>query len=131
MNRSDLFSVSLDLPVAESYRPGFAYIPAGQTIIGGDPEAFDPHPISRVDIDSFYMQRYPVTFADYVEFLDAIAAKDPEQAAEHALARAAVRRSSSSSTPRPASTRRQTSSSTATCAPATPTARATKDASPS
>lgn len=84
VNRSDPFAVSLDLPVAESYRPGFVYIPAGQTIVGGDPEAFDPLPMSRVDVDSFYMQRYPVTFADYVEFLDAIAAKDPEQAAEHA-----------------------------------------------
>lgn len=61
-----------------------AYVPAGWCIIGGDPEAVDPLPRQRVWIDGFVMKRFPVTFAAYLKWLQALVDAGDEEAVEAA-----------------------------------------------
>ena len=80
LNRSDPFSLNVTIPTAEQYAPGFVFVSTGISIIGGDPEAYDPLPQQRVDVDAFFMQNYPVSFADYAKFLDDVGQDDPDLA---------------------------------------------------
>ena len=60
------------------------YVPTGWFISGGDPDAWDPLPRRRLWCDGFKMQRYPVTFGKYLEFLEDLMRKgDQEGVAEH------------------------------------------------
>jgi serine/threonine-protein kinase len=59
----------------------FAYVPAGECIIGGDEEAFDPTEREVVFVDSFLIARFPVTFRQYLEFIQAMSALGLEEAA--------------------------------------------------
>lgn len=67
----------------ENVLPGYLFIHGGQTIIGGDREAFDALPRSRQPVDHFCIQQYPVTFREYIAFLDALAEGDPERVEAH------------------------------------------------
>jgi eukaryotic-like serine/threonine-protein kinase len=60
------------LPRVADLGPDDCYVPAGWCWIGGDPEAGDSLPSLRVWVDAFVMRRYPVTNAEYVEFLNAL-----------------------------------------------------------
>ena len=84
VHRSDPISLNIEIPGERYYRDGFAFVPAGTSIVGGDPNAFEPLPFQRADVASFFIQQYPVTFAEYVEFLDALADEDPEEALQRA-----------------------------------------------
>ena len=84
VHRSDPISLNIRVPSESDYRNGFTFVAGGTSIIGGDPDAFDPLPTQRVEVGAFFIQKYPVTFAEYVEFLDAIADEDPEEALERA-----------------------------------------------
>ena len=76
--------LSLRLPQAADWREGFAFVPAGDYLSGGDPEAFDPRPSRGVFVDDFFCAELPVTFADYLCFIDALQQRDPALAARHA-----------------------------------------------
>ena len=84
VHRSDPISMNIEIPGERFYRDGFVFVTAGTSIVGGDPDAFDPLPSQRADVDSFFIQQFPVTFAEYAEFLDALANKDPEEALQRA-----------------------------------------------
>jgi len=49
---------------------GFLYIPQGETIVGGDPEAPGSLPLGRRFVGDVFMARFPVTFREYCAFLD-------------------------------------------------------------
>jgi serine/threonine protein kinase/formylglycine-generating enzyme required for sulfatase activity len=53
--------------------PGFDYIPAGPFSYGGDPLAFQSLERGETDLHEFFIARFEVTVAEYVEFLN-----DPE-----------------------------------------------------
>ncbi len=55
--------------------PDDIYVPAGPCVVGGDPEAAEGLPHRRVWIDGFVIRRHPVTNAEYVAFLNALAAE--------------------------------------------------------
>jgi serine/threonine-protein kinase len=84
IQRADPVSVHITFPPRDRFRPGFVYIPSGTSIIGGDPEAVDPFPLARVDVSAFFLQQFPVTFGEYLEFLNELAFQDPTQAEERA-----------------------------------------------
>jgi serine/threonine-protein kinase len=49
---------------------GFVQVPAGESIVGGDPELSASLPRSRRPVDEFFIARFPVTFEEYCRFLD-------------------------------------------------------------
>ena len=86
------------LPVAGELGPDDRLVPAGWTPIGGDPNGAGALPARTVWIDSFVLKAFPVTWAEYVEFLNAVpedaerfqpraTAAGPDQAGEALLAR--------------------------------------------
>lgn len=60
------------------------YVPAGWCVIGADPEAVDPLPRQRVWVDGFVMKRFPVTFAEYLVWLQGLVDAGDEDAVEAA-----------------------------------------------
>ncbi|MEZ4302772.1 MAG: SUMF1/EgtB/PvdO family nonheme iron enzyme, partial [Polyangiaceae bacterium] len=66
------------LPPAAEVRAGEAYVPAGWCFIGGDPATPDSLPRRRVWVDGFFVGRYPVTVAEYIEFLNDLVARGRE-----------------------------------------------------
>jgi eukaryotic-like serine/threonine-protein kinase len=63
---------AIELPRAGELEPDDIYIPAGWCWTGGDKDAPDSLPSHRVWIDAFVMRRFPVTNAEYLEFLNAL-----------------------------------------------------------
>lgn len=58
------------LPRLEDLGPDEVYVPAGFCWIGGDTATSDSLPRRRIWIDAFVMGRYPVTAAEYLDFLN-------------------------------------------------------------
>lgn len=60
---------------------GFCCIPAGPFLQGGDEEVKGwSLPRSEIELSDFFIARHPVTFAEYLEFLNDLAQSDPEEA---------------------------------------------------
>lgn len=51
--------------------PGMVYVPGGEFIFGSDEGKEDESPQQVVEIDSFNIDKHPVTCAEYKEFIDA------------------------------------------------------------
>lgn len=62
------------LPRKGSLAEDDCYVPAGWFRCGGDGEAIDGLPARRVWVDAFVCKRYPVTFGEYVGFLNGLLA---------------------------------------------------------
>ena len=64
---------SVETPLAPLHLDNMELIPAGEFEMGSnDGESFsDEHPIHTVFVDAFYMDKYPVTNAQYKAFVDA------------------------------------------------------------
>ncbi len=62
----------------------FVHVPAGPFIQGGDPQSSWSQPRSEPFVDDFYIALHPVTLAEYMEFLDALAEHDFEAALKRA-----------------------------------------------
>jgi serine/threonine-protein kinase len=60
--------------------PGFVYVPAGSFLMGGDPDAFEGVPRQEPWVGDFAIARFPVTFREYLEFINELATHDPAQA---------------------------------------------------
>lgn len=80
IHRSDPVGIHIDFPEPERFQDGFAFIPPGISIIGGDIDAVDPFPLARTDVPAYFIQKFPVTFREYLEFLDDIARTDEDKA---------------------------------------------------
>lgn len=76
--------VHVALPKPEMFNEGFVFIPAGEFIAGGDPEAFDPRPQTTEFLEAFFCARYPVTFREYLEWVNELWSVDQQ----HAMLRA-------------------------------------------
>lgn len=64
-------------------QPGFLLIPGGPVTLGGDPLAASGRPQNWEEVADFAIGRFPVTVAEYLAFLRALAAEDPEAARRH------------------------------------------------
>jgi len=66
---------------------GFVQIPAGVSIVGGDPTVFSVLPRRRERLEEFFVRRFPVTLGEYYEFLtDYFAGEPPSEEAYYAMA---------------------------------------------
>jgi formylglycine-generating enzyme required for sulfatase activity len=65
---------------AEDIGAGYAHVPAGPAVLGGDPRARSHRELEERWLPDFFMGRFEVTFAEYLEFVRALAANDPEGA---------------------------------------------------
>lgn len=59
---------------------GMVYVPAGSFACGGDENASDAFGASEPWVDSFFISAFPVTTQTYCDFLNGLAAQDPELA---------------------------------------------------
>lgn len=75
------------LPRVEELGPDDCYVPAGFCWVGGDPEAPDSLPGRRVWIEAFVMRRFPVTNAEYLDFLNGLLAEGREEEARASVPR--------------------------------------------
>ena len=60
----------VNLYAEEALGADFIYVPGGSFVLGGDLEAFDPLPRQEVTLVDFAIGRFPVTFSEYLQFLD-------------------------------------------------------------
>jgi eukaryotic-like serine/threonine-protein kinase len=59
----------------------FVHVPAGSFASGGDEEARGwSLPGDEVELDDFFMARFPVTVREYLDFLEGLSRSDPEEA---------------------------------------------------
>ncbi|MFC2172036.1 SUMF1/EgtB/PvdO family nonheme iron enzyme [Acidobacteriota bacterium] len=81
ISRNRDWESTVNLYTDEEIGEAFMYVPAGPFIFGGDPHIMDwslPRTESRVD--DFFIARFPVTFEEYLEFLNHIAKTDLDKA---------------------------------------------------
>lgn len=79
--RGEPLDCRIYLPDAEAVTSEFAFVPGGPCFVGGDREAINPRSRKMVEVRSFFCARLPVTFREYLEFLDAL---DRQQARQRA-----------------------------------------------
>ena len=60
----------LYLPRQDELGDGDCYVPAGWFTAGADRQAADPFPETRVWLEGFVLRRHPVSYAEYLEFLN-------------------------------------------------------------
>jgi serine/threonine-protein kinase len=84
LRRDEPQHLRIQLPSSLQWRPRFVFIPAGRFLAGGDPLAFDPRPATWIELDAFFVAELPVTFAEYLEWIDELQAQDPALAIQHA-----------------------------------------------
>ena len=73
----DELTFAFDIPDDAELTDGFVFVPPGEYMRGGDPQAVLAHPARLTWVDAFAIARFPVTCAEYFAFLDAL---PPEQA---------------------------------------------------
>ncbi|MEM6925597.1 MAG: SUMF1/EgtB/PvdO family nonheme iron enzyme, partial [Myxococcota bacterium] len=69
------------LPPTGTFGADEIYVPAGWFWSGGDPEAYNALPARRLWCDAFVAQRFVVTAAEYLAFLDDLVARGREEEA--------------------------------------------------
>ncbi len=78
--RGKAAAIEITLRTQGEIGAGWAYVPAGVSIVGGDPEAIDPLPRAEVLVGDFAIRVLPTTFAEYLEFIEDLEGRDPEAA---------------------------------------------------
>ena len=83
MTRQAKESVRIPLYTDAEIGKDMIYVPPGRCILGGDPDANWPFPKQTKFLKGFFIGKTEVTVGQYLTFLNAFAAVDPEAAAEH------------------------------------------------
>ena len=68
------------IPIPEAYDDRFAYVAQGPFVCGGDPDAPGSGPRTHPDLEGFFIARFQVTMAEYLEFLNELHERDPSEA---------------------------------------------------
>ncbi len=78
-------SVPVWLPPESHVQPDECFIPSGWFWSGGDSSAFNSYPRERTWLDGFVIRKFPISNAEYLEFLNALVrAGHEEEALRHA-----------------------------------------------
>jgi len=72
--------VDVPLYTAEQIGAGWRYVPPGPFICGGDPEGDGNGPTERPWVDGYFIQELPLCMADWLDWVNALHAEDPEEA---------------------------------------------------
>lgn len=83
VGRAERVELGVDVVPESAIGRGFVYVPGGPCILGGDPVAHGALERRVKSVPSFLIGRYPVTCGEYLAFLNALAASDPERARAH------------------------------------------------
>ena len=83
VERGETNDVRVELVPSPAVSENFIFVPGGPTHIGGDELALNALMNTRVDVPGFCIGRYPVTFGEYIEFLDDLSRHDHARAIEH------------------------------------------------
>jgi formylglycine-generating enzyme required for sulfatase activity/serine/threonine protein kinase len=80
--RGERHERSFSLYREDEIGPAFVYVPAGRCAIGGE----GPNALARVEVDvpGFAISRFPVTYAQYLAFVNDLDKRDPELALRRA-----------------------------------------------
>ena len=79
--QGDEIRLDVPLPRREILGSDFVFVPPGEFLRGHDPQAVLAAPSARVDLDAYAIGRFPITCAEYFEFLNALT---PDEAAARA-----------------------------------------------
>jgi serine/threonine-protein kinase len=82
--RGEHVEAEVRLRTDEEIGEGFVYVPAGPFILGGGRGDYDALPRQEVDVGDFAMAVFPVTYAEYLEYLNDLELRDPDEAARRA-----------------------------------------------
>jgi serine/threonine protein kinase/formylglycine-generating enzyme required for sulfatase activity len=83
MERRARLTLDALLYPADALPEDFLYIPAGPALLGDAARGASPLPPRQVDLGDFFLARYPVTMAEYLEFINDLDASNPEAAIRH------------------------------------------------
>ena len=78
LNRCEQADVKVNLYTDEQIGEDFVYIPAGSFPYGGDKEAPMSEGLRYVELDDFFISKYPITFAQYADYLNEKGIKNPD-----------------------------------------------------
>jgi serine/threonine-protein kinase len=77
-----LARVKIELAEARQRTEGEVFIPGGPALLGGHESSLLGPELTEVEVPSFFLSEAPVTFAEYLEFLEALYRAAPERAEE-------------------------------------------------
>ena len=83
LSRGEAAQVELRAPRAQKL-PRFVYVAHGPFISGGDIKSFDPKPKASITLKSVFIGVYPVTFREYLRWLDFLQSAHPPDALKRA-----------------------------------------------
>jgi serine/threonine-protein kinase len=75
--------LAIDPPAPGVIGPNEIYVPGGTARLGGDPLSTETEELFVVDVPAFVIQRFPVTFEAWFEFLDALRSTHPMHLEAH------------------------------------------------
>jgi len=75
--------VAIEPPAPGAIGGDEVFIPGGRARFGGDPLSTETEELFFVDVDSFVIQRFPVTFEQWFEFLDDMRKTHPMEVEAH------------------------------------------------
>lgn len=78
--RGEHHQASVNLYTERELGEGMCLVPGGSSVIGGDPEAFEGMARREAVTADFAIARLPVTFGEYLEFVNDLERRDPAQA---------------------------------------------------
>lgn len=84
VGRAERVELAVDIVSEAEVGRDYVYVPAGPCILGGDSIAHGALERKVKSLPGFFIGRYPVTCGEYLEFLNAVAAEDPNRARAHA-----------------------------------------------
>lgn len=80
IRRGEWSGVHVALLTGEAIGEGLVYVPEGSCIVGGDSLAIGSIPRREVHVGGFAISRFPVTYREYLRFVNELAADHPEWA---------------------------------------------------
>jgi serine/threonine-protein kinase len=73
-------SLEVDVRGASEMKPGEVFIPGGPALLGGDETNLNGRDLQEVNVPSFFIATFPVSFQEYLEFVASVFQTDPAQA---------------------------------------------------
>jgi serine/threonine-protein kinase len=85
LGRGAHHEATVNLYTREEIGEGFIYVPGGPTIIGGDPDAYDPLARQEIVVPDFAIGIFPVTMREYCTYLDTLDDASALERAPHTM----------------------------------------------